>query len=157
MRGSNPSSQHAKEKAPDQEEEVPGPATQPRDRLELVLPARPESARTARHELATFAERVGAPAAKVRIAVGEAVGNAVLHAFRDREPGSIGVTAELEDDSALRITVSDDGIGMRPNPHSQGLGFGLPLIGGVSDEFAVSSGSSGTDVEMRFPAGEVRR
>jgi serine/threonine-protein kinase RsbW len=133
---------------------MPGPAVSSTERLELMLAASPESARTARREVAALARRVGAPAWDVEIAVGEAVGNAVLHAFRESSPGSIEVRAEREK-SSLMVRVRDDGCGMRPNPDSQGLGMGLPLIGGVTEAFSVRSVGDGTLVEMRFPARAV--
>src|SRR5215216_942492 len=98
---------------------MPGPAVSSTERLDLMLAASPESARTARHEVAALARRVGAPAWDVEIAVGEAVGNAVLHAFREGSPGSIEVRAERAK-SSLMVRVRDDGCGMRPNPDSQG-------------------------------------
>jgi anti-sigma regulatory factor (Ser/Thr protein kinase) len=45
----------------------------------------------------------------VGIAVSEAVTNVVLHAYRHREPGCVGVTASIVPD-LLTVVVSDDGV-----------------------------------------------
>ena len=57
--------------------------------LELELPSEPTSVRVARHAVAAVARSSGAPEADVKLAVSEAVSNAVTHAFRDRDPGKI--------------------------------------------------------------------
>ena len=48
-----------------------------------------------------LARRCGAPEDDVRIAVGDGVGNAVVHAFRGRDPGTITVRAWPERDRLL--------------------------------------------------------
>ena len=128
-------------------------ANQPADRLvELRLPPVPRSVTEARHAAADCAEQIGADSEAVQIAVAEAVGNAVIHAFRTGNRGTVELRLDREPD-ALVITVTDDGDGMRPNPDSPGLGFGLPLIGRVSDGVDISeSEDGGTIVRMRFPA-----
>src|SRR5699024_1660438 len=57
--------------------------------VQLDLPSAPPSIKRARDAVAALAETVGAPAADVKLAVSEAVTNAVVHAFRDRPPGTI--------------------------------------------------------------------
>ena len=56
----------------------------------------------------------------VGVVVSEAVTNAVLHAYRDREqPGQVHVSASLDDDG-VEVSVADDGLGMRPRADSPG-------------------------------------
>jgi anti-sigma regulatory factor (Ser/Thr protein kinase) len=123
-------------------------------RLELELPAVPESVPTARHAAARLASEVGAVELDVKIAITEAVANVVVHAYRDRDAGTIEIEGSVEDDKLL-IVVADRGIGMSPNPDSPGLGFGLPLIGQVVEDLHVEAGPTGTRVSMAFPLTEL--
>ena len=133
-----------------------GPLDQAERELALELPAAKESVTAARRSAATFAESVGADRAAVELAVGEAVGNAVLHAYRGAAEGRI-LVAGLLDDGDLLITVSDEGVGMRPDPESTGLGFGLPLMAQLAKAVEITARSGGgTDVRVRFVIEEER-
>ena len=58
----------------------------------------------------------------VGVVVSEAVTNAVLHAYRDRDqPGRVHVSASL-DDHGVQVAVDDDGLGMRPRVDSPASG-----------------------------------
>jgi anti-sigma regulatory factor (Ser/Thr protein kinase) len=104
----------------------------------------------ARKAVAELAAAVGAHRGAVELAVGEAFGNAVLHAYRGRSPGTISVKARVDRDE-LDVTVADDGIGMSPNPQSEGLGFGLALIARVANRVEITApAGGGTEVRMRF-------
>jgi len=87
----------------------------------------------------------------VRLAVSEAVTNAVQHSYRDRDPaGDVAVTAEVFE-RRVQIVVADAGIGFAPRLDSPGLGLGLPLIAQVCDRLEIRPGSfAGTDVHMTF-------
>ena len=123
--------------------------------LLLELPPLPESVSEARRAAALFAESVGADRSAVELAVAEAVGNAVLHAYPEDEGGTVRVAGRLEG-SSLQFVISDDGVGMRPDPDRAGLGFGLPLIAQTSIALAISeSASGGTELRMSFPIGAV--
>jgi anti-sigma regulatory factor (Ser/Thr protein kinase) len=118
--------------------------------LQLELPASRESVAHARHAVARFAEAIGVDQAGVELAVSEAVGNAVVHAFPEGVTGTIRLRAVHRGD-VLVVTVSDDGTGMRPNPDSAGLGLGLPLIGRIADSVHISHrAGGGTVVTMHF-------
>lgn len=125
--------------------------TPERVEFELQLPSDAPSVAEARQRAAELARRVGAPEADVKLAVSEAVGNAVLHAFRDRPPGTVTVSAALNR-GRLLITVADDGSGMRPNLDSPGLGLGLSLITKLASDVRFDSDSGGTTVSMSFDA-----
>ena len=104
----------------------------------------------ARHALSDFAEAAGADPWAVSLAVSEAVTNAVLHAHTGGSPGSIDVIAH-RNGRHLIVTVSDDGSGMKPNPDSPGLGFGLALVASVTAEVGIAeSPQGGTSVRMSF-------
>lgn len=117
--------------------------------VQLDLPSAPPSIKRARDAVAALAESAGAPAGDVRLAVSEAVTNAVVHAYRDRAPGTISVEAKI-DEGVLLVVVADDGIGMRPNPDSPGLGLGISLITTLSGEARFDSSSEGLTVSMTF-------
>jgi serine/threonine-protein kinase RsbW/stage II sporulation protein AB (anti-sigma F factor) len=107
-----------------------------------------------RHEVGHYAQRVGVAEGRlgdVRLAVSEAATNAVLHAYRDRDPGQIRVHAHIADDGTLCIVVEDDGFGPLPRPDSPGLGLGLPTIASVADAVELSAGkAAGARLSMRF-------
>ena len=51
----------------------------------------------------------------------------------------------------LWVLIGDDGRGMHASNDSRGLGIGLSLISGLSDDFAIMTrASGGTEVQMRF-------
>ena len=120
--------------------------------LTTTYPAEPDSVSRARHALSDFAATAGADVTQVdaiRLAVSEAVTNAVLHAYHD-EPGSVHITAAVVS-GELWILIGDDGCGLEPRPDRPGLGLGLALIAQVSDELAVvPRASGGIEVRMCF-------
>ena len=118
--------------------------------VELELPAAPTSVRLARDAVTELARDVGAPADDIRLAVSEAVGNAVTHAFREDRDGTIRVLAERRRNT-LVVVVKDDGGGMRANSRSKGLGLGIPLITNLAAHTNFDSSERGTTVSMTFP------
>lgn len=117
-----------------------------------IYPAMPETVPRARRALVEFAIEAGADGVQVdalRLAVSEALSNAVRHAYRD-DLGAVHVTAALVDDE-LWVEVGDDGHGLETRSDSPGLGMGLALIASMSDDFAVvRRPSGGTELRMRF-------
>lgn len=85
----------------------------------------------------------------MRVAISEAVSNAVLHAFRDRErPGTVTVAVDVTADALVEVTVRDDGIGMSPRDDSPGLGLGLGLIASLADQVEHRSPPGGDGFEL---------
>ena len=123
--------------------------------LAVDLPAVPESAPVARGAVMDALAGVAVDRDAVGIVVSEAVANAIMHAYRGREPGRVRVSVEVDDES-LELAVSDDGIGMMPRLDSPGAGLGVPLMTGFADEVVVDC-SHGTRLRARFelygPAG----
>lgn len=117
-------------------------------------PASPEHVGAARRTVSAAARRAGADDPvldAVRLAVSEAVSNAVVHGYRGTASGAFTVAVEWEDDE-LRVTVRDEGCGMQPRADSPGAGLGLPLIANVTDSFSVTAlEEGGTEVCMTFP------
>jgi len=98
-------------------------------------------------------------AADIRLAVSEAVANAVLHAYhRYAQPGSVCVFAAVEL-GWLELRVVDDGTGMARRNDSPGAGLGLPLISMLADQVEVRRrpGRDGTELWMRFRLDEPTR
>lgn len=102
-----------------------------------------------------FLEAIGiadARAEDIRIALTEAVANAVMHAYRrDMQPGSVHVSASADGDW-IELRVIDQGIGSGPRKDSPGLGLGLSLIRRLADqtELRLPPNGHGTEVWMRF-------
>jgi serine/threonine-protein kinase RsbW len=117
----------------------------------LSLLAVPENCSRARHDVRAVLEGLRVDAAAVELALSEAVSNVVLHAYRD-DAGADGrveirVTADRE---GIWVLVADEGAGMSPRDDSPGLGLGLKVIAGVSDQLLIVQGDTGTRVHMRF-------
>jgi serine/threonine-protein kinase RsbW len=130
-------------------------------RLQLELPARPESVRVLRGMAAAVAVAVGAPPAlldDLRLAVTEAAANVVIHAYRHlAQPGSIELEMWCARDE-LRVAVRDRGLGPDPRLDSCGLGLGVGLMGSVSDGCRIARrAGGGTEVELRFCGAGERR
>jgi len=119
--------------------------------VRLDLPCEPANVAVVRDEVADLARSVGAEIDDVRIAVGEAAGNAVLHAYRGARAGMIRVRARFARDRLL-VTVADDGVGMKPNPDSRGLRMGISLITTLCEDVRFISSDTGTTVSMSFAA-----
>ncbi len=118
--------------------------------LELELPSEPASVSKARAALASVARRLGAPEEDVKLAVSEAVSNAVVHAFGERGGGMITLRAWRERDR-LDVLVADNGGGMMPKVDRAGLGLGISVITRLAAEVRFDSSEQGTAVHMSFP------
>lgn len=95
----------------------------------------------------------------IRLAISEAVTNAVVHAYRRHaQPGSVYVSATVEG-GWLELRVVDEGSGMAPRDDSPGLGLGLPLIYRLADqtELRPLPNGDGTELWMRFRLSEAAR
>jgi anti-sigma regulatory factor (Ser/Thr protein kinase) len=128
--------------------------------LDVDLPAEPRSASRARRAVLEALKGIAVDRDAIGVVVSEAVTNAVIHAYRDRDrPGDVHVSACLERDG-VQISIADDGLGLRPRADSPGVGLGMPLIADLADHVEFSrarSGGSGVTIEAHFalmgPAG----
>jgi anti-sigma regulatory factor (Ser/Thr protein kinase) len=129
---------------------LPAPSSPSVNVLLAAVAEAPCGARRAVRALAH--NRVADPHA-VELAVSEAVNNAVVHAYRDRDPaagpGRVRVTAVVRGDELL-VTVVDEGSGMRPRLDSPGAGLGLGLMGTLADRIDIDEGPGGTRVTLAF-------
>ncbi|HEY0126062.1 MAG TPA: SpoIIE family protein phosphatase [Blastococcus sp.] len=87
----------------------------------------------------------------LQLALGEATGNAVEHAYREAPtPGRVLVEIDLDDDGALAVRVTDTGA-WRPVPTDPGhRGRGLRIISALSEDVHLDPSPSGTTVRFRF-------
>lgn len=123
------------------------------DRTPIRAPATPESIGRLRRVAAQAAQAAGATpdtVDHVRLAVSEAVTNAVLHAFPTGAEGEVGLDLEVREGD-LVVSVQDDGWGLRPRDDSPGMGLGLPLIARLAHHSDVETApGAGTTLRMRF-------
>jgi anti-anti-sigma factor len=122
--------------------------------LRLELSADPAHLHRLRRGVADWATAAGvAPEAldDLLLAIGEAVANAVEHAYPDGD-GTDGVLVTVErDGDALRVAVQDSGT-WRPPPADPGFrGRGLQIIRGLASDVEVLPGPDGTTVRFRLP------
>jgi len=120
-------------------------------RFRGTFPGTPLGVAAARGEVEAVARDCGMDGlalGAVKLAVNEAVTNAVVHAYA-RNEGRISVTVELAG-KEIAITVADTGGGLLPRADSPGLGMGLPLIAQLTERIDVRSDDGGTEIRMWF-------
>jgi anti-sigma regulatory factor (Ser/Thr protein kinase) len=126
--------------------------TTPPPRLEHTMRSVPLAVPALRRAARGFASDHGAGyelQLTVSVAVSEAVGNAVRHAYDPSRPGPVILTATTQD-SMLLITVRDLGKGFQEGSPSGGLGLGLKLIAESAADMEIRQAQSGTELSMRF-------
>jgi anti-sigma regulatory factor (Ser/Thr protein kinase) len=120
-----------------------------------TAPVSAESVAHLRQAVVDFAFEHGVPEPclnDIRLAVSEAVSNAVVHAFRAGAYGTVIASVTIGAPEWVEVRVTDDGCGMAPRNDSPGLGLGLPLIRHLTDQFEHRRppGGVGTELWMRF-------
>ena len=123
------------------------------------IPALADEVIGIRREAERFARSHGVPdhrLADLRLAISEAVSNAVIHAFREHElPGTVTLSIDITPQRFAEVVVRDDGSGMSPRSDSPGLGLGLSVIDRLADETERRRPTDGVGFElwMRFRFG----
>jgi len=129
--------------------------------VRLTFPAKAEYLLLARLALSGLAREVPLDdelLADLKLAVTEACGNAVRHAYSGAD-GDVNVVFTI-DDSRLLMIVEDHGDGIRapdsPEDEADELsgplesGMGMPIIRAIVDELAVEQGSDGRGTVVRM-------
>jgi stage II sporulation protein AB (anti-sigma F factor) len=125
----------------------------------LEIPSRTDNVALARVTVAAFAARLDftlAEVEEIKVAVSEAVTNAVVHGYRDR-PGIVRVEARVED-GRLVVAVSDQGRGIEdvaraleppPSAEPDCTGMGFAFMHSFTDRLEIDSAPGrGTSVRM---------
>lgn len=126
-------------------------------RFSLERVADAASAAPMRRALSDFLDAVGVPE-PVRLdvitAVGEALANAIEHAYRNAPAGEVRIVAFIDGDDALNVEVYDRGTFVQPRRRPQ-RGFGLRIMRAVADSVELRT-SPGTTLSMRFRLNNAR-
>ena len=141
------------------------------NQMELTFSACPQNEAFARVAIAAFAVQLNPTLpemADIKTAVSEAVTNAIVHGYRDREGGMVRMCAEYGERRLLTVRVHDDGCGiedvaaaMQPfystGDGSEHSGMGFCVMQTFMDAVEVDSAvDEGTTVTMRkYITGEV--
>ena len=90
--------------------------------------------------------------ADLKLAITEACGNCVRHAYPDGQ-GDVSVAYAIDRD-ALEMVVEDQGIGLdatrAPRPMTDESGMGMSIIRTVVDELQISPGADGRGTVVRM-------
>ena len=119
-------------------------------RFDVRLPAEPSSLARIRPALRRLAAHAGLDADRTMallVASGEAMANAVLHAYPSGR-GAVDVRAR-GDAAGVRVDVEDHG---RWRESRRDRGHGLSLMRRLADECEIESGTAGTIVRLRIAA-----
>jgi serine/threonine-protein kinase RsbW len=131
--------------------------------IRLSFPAKPDYLLLARLALSGIGRTTPVPdelLADLKLALTEACGNCVRHAYPDGK-GDVSV-AYAFDGGAIEMTVEDKGVGLdptrAPSPTDES-GMGVPIIRTVVDELEISPGADGRGTIVRMtkrlaPSGE---
>jgi anti-sigma regulatory factor (Ser/Thr protein kinase) len=128
--------------------------------LRINCQARREAASPMRHAVAAFLTAAGCADREttddILTAVGEALANAVEHAYDGVEENAVELFARLEPDHTLAVDVFDNGrfIERAPRP---GRGFGMRIVEAIALAVSIDV-QNGTHVHMTFkiPSGPAR-
>jgi anti-sigma regulatory factor (Ser/Thr protein kinase) len=116
-----------------------------------VLTARPGAVPEARQLIRSYVEEhclnAGVIRENVALAVSEAVGNAVRHAYDD-DSGRVEIAARHAGDW-LEVVVRDWGKGWQPSS-DPGLGLGVPLMRSMGELSVTAPDGGGCRVSLRF-------
>ncbi len=132
--------------------------------LQLDLPAVPSSLPAVRRKLGAWLDHLGMgeqDRVGVMVAVGEAAANAAEHAYRDTGAGPMHVSASVDLDGVLTVTVRDEGSWRPPDRDPGSRGRGLLIMRQLVDG-VVLQGEDGTTVTLRLrlrrvPDDEIRQ
>jgi serine phosphatase RsbU (regulator of sigma subunit)/anti-sigma regulatory factor (Ser/Thr protein kinase)/anti-anti-sigma regulatory factor len=115
--------------------------TEPVPAMRLELLAERPSLAVARQAFGEWLDEFDATQddrADLHLAMVEIVTNAIEHAYSGAEPGSIEITAELDDDGIVTCQITDHGTWRQPDPAEADRGHGLMVAGQLVDTLTVT-------------------
>lgn len=119
--------------------------------LEMTFPADPENLAASRSALRNWLSRARLDqdqAAKVLLAAGEAVANAIEHGHRHSPGGTVTLGATALDDQ-VQLTITDSGSWKTPDPDSYPRrGRGIKLMRALMHEVTIAYDNAGTTVHL---------
>lgn len=120
--------------------------------FQASYPADASSVALARTAVVELAARAGVDDQRlddIKLAISEAITNAVVHAYPD-STGPVHVRAVIVD-GEFKVTILDVGSGVGVPSQTPGLGWGLTLIEASAEKLTVRQRRNrGTEVEMRW-------
>jgi anti-sigma regulatory factor (Ser/Thr protein kinase) len=120
--------------------------------LRINRVARPESARPMRHAMAAFLAASGRvdddTSDDILTAVGEALANAMEHAYDDGAENDVELLARVVDATTLAVDVFDRGTFRKREPLPN-RGFGLRIVEAIAQNVTIDM-DRGTHVRMIF-------
>lgn len=119
------------------------------------LPATRESVGAARRVIERFAAGLDVDLDGIVLAISEAVGNVVAHAYRDGTRGEVELSATASP-SDLTVTVRDQGRGLAAGDGNPGAGYGLMIIRRVAQRVELADTPAGVALTMEFPRRRAR-
>lgn len=122
--------------------------------LRMWLPAEPEQLGVLRRSVGAWCDATGIDEdglTDLQLALGEAVTNAVEHAYLGRDPAFVRVEVGPGPGGTVDVRVTDSGRWRPPPPDPGYRGRGLSLIRDLATEVHVDAGDDGTTVHFRMP------
>jgi serine/threonine-protein kinase RsbW len=119
--------------------------------LRLNCPARPESAKPIRHAVAAFLAVFDLDpdfSDDVLTATGEALANAIEHAYAGTDPADVEIHAAYEESRRLLIEVYDRGRFIERD-RQPNRGFGIRIVKAIAADVRIDT-DDGTTVSMEF-------
>jgi anti-anti-sigma factor len=119
--------------------------------LQLDLVAQPAALPGVRRRLGSWLSGIGMGEQErvgVMVAVGEACANAAEHAYRGAEAGPMSVTADVDVDGVLSVTVRDEGTWRPPDRDPGDRGRGLLIMRQLVDTVVLDEQAQGTSVRL---------
>jgi PAS domain S-box-containing protein len=119
--------------------------------LTRSFPAEPLSLAENRRALRVWLGSAGADPDTINdllVAMNEAVTNAIEHAYRPGETGTVHLDADLDTSGVLRIAVRDNGRWLHTGSSPAHRGRGLKLMRALADAVDVVTGTEGTTVRL---------
>lgn len=132
-----------------------------RNHMKMEIAGLPENVSFARVVVATFASQLDFTLdeiEEIKVAVSEAVSNAIIHGYQNQPGGTVRIWASIEEDR-LEVRVEDSGVGianieqaMLPayTTCSDRMGLGFSFMQSFMDEVKVESAvNQGTQIYLR--------